>query len=169
MQRFEALAPVVGAARGLAVDGDQIVPGRPHRPDPIFETTREGQRIDPVHQSAQPALARDAVVERREPPQKIQMILAPGGDFVEIVARGDGGAGQQQQDFSHGKAIRQASRSSESRANWFNSRATRDLGTSASAKKSAVSSIWRLPPIRGADRIILLRQGQIGVNLSSQP
>ena len=39
VQGFEALSPVVGATRGLAVDGDQIVPGRPHRLDPIFETT----------------------------------------------------------------------------------------------------------------------------------
>ena len=27
------------------------------------------------------------------------MVFAPGGDFVEIVARGDSGAGQQQQDL----------------------------------------------------------------------
>ena len=27
------------------------------------------------------------------------MVFAPGGDFVEIVARGEGGAGQQQQDL----------------------------------------------------------------------
>jgi hypothetical protein len=93
----------VGATRGLAVDGDQIVPGRPHRPDPVFETTREGQRIDPVHQGAQPALARDAMMERREPPQEIQMMLAPRSDLVEIVARSNGGAAQQQQDFSQRK------------------------------------------------------------------
>ena len=31
------------------------------------------------------------------------MMLAPGGDLVEIVARGDGGAGQQQQDLSQRK------------------------------------------------------------------
>src|ERR1700676_3534500 len=70
---------------------------------------------------------------------------------------------------ANGNAIRQDSRSSESREKWLNSRATRALGTSASAKKSAVSSIWRHLPIRGAHRIILLRQGQIVVNLSSQP
>ena len=38
------------------------------------------------------------MMERREPAQKIQMMLAPGGDLVEIVARGDGGAGQQQHE-----------------------------------------------------------------------
>src|ERR1700692_3722690 len=70
---------------------------------------------------------------------------------------------------ANGNAIRQGSRSSESREKWLNSRATRALGTSASAKKSAVSSMGRLLPIRGAHRIILLRQGQIRVNLSSQP
>jgi hypothetical protein len=43
------------------------------------------------------------MMERREPPQEIQMMLAPRGDLVEIVARGNGGAAQQQQDFSQRK------------------------------------------------------------------
>ena len=66
MQGFEALAAVVGATRRLAVDGDQIVTTRPHRADPIVETTREGQGIDPIHQGAQPPFARNSVMERRE-------------------------------------------------------------------------------------------------------
>src|ERR1700722_18444821 len=42
---------------------------------------------------------RIAVVIRREFSQEVEMVFAPGGDLVEIVARGDGGAGQQQQDL----------------------------------------------------------------------
>ena len=99
MQGLEPLALVVGAARGLAVDGDEVVPARPQRRDPAVETAPEQDRIDPVDQVAQPAFAGNSMMERREPPQKIEMMLAPGDDVVEIVAGGDGGAGQQQQDF----------------------------------------------------------------------
>src|ERR1019366_5313392 len=41
----------------------------------------------------------NAEMELRETPQKIEMMLAPGDDVVEVVAGGDGGAGHQQQDF----------------------------------------------------------------------
>src|SRR5271154_5844597 len=50
-------------------------------------------------QRAQPALAGDSVVIGREFSQKVELVIAPGGDFVEIVTRGDSGAGQQQQDL----------------------------------------------------------------------
>ena len=40
-----------------------------------------------VDQCAQPALAGNAMVERREFSQKVEMVLAPGDDIVEIVAR----------------------------------------------------------------------------------
>ena len=99
VQRFEALSFVVRAARGLAVDGDEDVPTRPQRVNPILEAACECLGIDPVHQRAQPALAGDPIVIRREFSQEVEMVFAPGGDFVEIVARGDSGAGQQQQDL----------------------------------------------------------------------
>jgi hypothetical protein len=41
-------------------------------------------------------------VERGEPSKQTQMMLAPGGDLVEIVARGDRGAGQKQQHLGQG-------------------------------------------------------------------
>jgi len=90
---------IVGAARGLAVDGDELVAVGPHRRDPILEAAPEQNRIDPVDQAAQPALARNAVMVRREPPQEVEVILAPGDDVVEIVARSDRPARHQQQDF----------------------------------------------------------------------
>jgi hypothetical protein len=49
-----------------------------------------------------PTLAGNAVVVRREFSQKIQMMLAPRDDIVEIVARRDGHAGQQKKHFSQG-------------------------------------------------------------------
>ena len=79
-----------------AVDRDQIVPVRPQRPDPILETTPKKNRVDAVDQGAQPTLARDVEMKRCEPPQKVQMVLAPQGDFIKIIARGDRGAGQKQ-------------------------------------------------------------------------
>ncbi len=110
MQRLQPFAFVVGAARGLAVDGDELVPTRPQRRDPALETTPEGQGIDPIDQCAQPALAGNAVMERREPSQKIEMMFAPGDDVVEIVAGGDRGAGQQKKHLGQGIHTRQGSR-----------------------------------------------------------
>ena len=99
VQRFEALSLVVSATRSLAVDGDEDVAAGPQRANPVFETACECLRIDPVHQRAQPALAGDAIVIGREFSQEIEMVMAKRGDLVEVVARGDGGAGQQQQDL----------------------------------------------------------------------
>jgi len=80
-----------------AINRDQIVPVRPQCPDPALETAPEKNRIDTVDQRAQPTLARDVEMERRKPPQKIQMVLSPQGDLIKIVARGNGGAGQKQE------------------------------------------------------------------------
>ena len=96
MEGLQALGFVVRAARGLAVDGDQVVPAGPERLDPVLETAPEQDRIDPVDQSAQPPLTGNAEMKRREPAQKLEVVPAPRGDIVEIVARRDGGAGQKQ-------------------------------------------------------------------------
>src|ERR1700681_4074268 len=87
------------AAWPHAVDGDEGVAPGPQRAKPVFETACECLRIDQVPQRAQPALAGDAIVIGREFSQEIEMVMAKGGDLVEVVARGDGGAGQQQQDL----------------------------------------------------------------------
>src|SRR6266704_5952254 len=99
MQGFEPFAPVVGSARRFAVDRDELVPPRPERRDPAVETAAEQGRVDPIDEGAQPALARNAVMELGEPAQKGEMVLAPGDDVVEIVAGRDRGAGHQQQDL----------------------------------------------------------------------
>ena len=56
-------------------------------------------RIDPIDETAHPTLAGYGVVKLRKSPQEGEMVLAPGDDIVEIVARSDGGAGHQQQDL----------------------------------------------------------------------
>ena len=99
VQRLQALALVVGAARSLAVDGDEVVPTRPEGPNPTLETLPEHQRIHPVHERPQPSPAGDSIVERREPTKKINVMPAPRADVVEIVAGADRRAGQQRQDL----------------------------------------------------------------------
>jgi|SRR5947209_8309028 hypothetical protein len=68
------LAPVMGSACGLAVDGDQIVPPRPQRHDPALQAAAKQGRIDAIDQATQPALAGNAVMEFRELPQKMQAL-----------------------------------------------------------------------------------------------
>ena len=71
------------------------------------------------------------------------MVMAKGGDLVEVVARGDGGAGQQQQDL--GQQVDDPARLTVvfEPGKILQSSATRALGTSSSAKKSAVLPIRR--------------------------
>ena len=102
VQGLQPLALVMGAARRLAVDGDEVVTLRPQRGCPAFKTPRKQGRIDAVEDGANPARAGNAEVKRAEPPQKIQMIRTPQDDVVEIVAGGDGGEGHQQQHLMQG-------------------------------------------------------------------
>lgn len=71
---------------------NSIVPSQP-------SAAAEQHRIDMVDQAAQPVLERNPEMELREAAQKIEVMLAPGHNVVEVVARRDGGAGHQQQDF----------------------------------------------------------------------
>ena len=87
VQRLQPLAFVVGASRGLAVDGDEVVAIRPERRNPALETTPEQDWIDAVDEVAQPALAGNAEVEFREAARKGEVAFAAGGDLVEIIAR----------------------------------------------------------------------------------
>jgi hypothetical protein len=43
------------------------------------------------------------MMEIREPAKEVEMVLAPGDDIVEVVARGDRGASQQKQDLGQRK------------------------------------------------------------------
>ena len=59
-------------------------------------------RIDPVHQDVEPASAGNALIKRQKAAQKVEMRLAPGGHIVEIVARGDRRADDEQQHLRQG-------------------------------------------------------------------
>src|SRR5271165_1687735 len=74
VQGLETLAVVMGAARRLAIDGDEIVPPRPKRRDPALKTTPKEDRIDPIDEAAQPALTRNAMMEVGELSQKRQVM-----------------------------------------------------------------------------------------------
>jgi hypothetical protein len=75
------------------------VPVRPQRGNPAVKTAAEQDRIDPIEEGPEPALAGNAVMILREMPQEDEMVFAPGDNVVEIVAGGDRGAGHQQQDL----------------------------------------------------------------------
>jgi hypothetical protein len=68
MQRFKSLALIVCAARGLAVDGNEIVPVGPDLLDPTFETPSEQNRVDAIDQALEPAHAGDAEMTLRAQP-----------------------------------------------------------------------------------------------------
>ena len=63
MEGFEPFAVVVCPARGFAVNGDEIMPSRPEFRHPVRKAAPKQQRIKPVDEAAQPALARNAEME----------------------------------------------------------------------------------------------------------
>jgi hypothetical protein len=91
MEGFKALALIVGAARGLAIDGNEIVAIGPGLLDPGFETASEQDQANSIDQCLKPTHAGDAEMKLREPTQKIETMFAPCNDVFELVARGDGG------------------------------------------------------------------------------
>ena len=90
---------VVAAARGLAVDDDEVRAIGPGLAHPGGEGGREQGGIDPVHQDGEPAAAGDTMPVGQMAAQEVQVGLAPGGDVVVVVAVGHGAADYQQQDF----------------------------------------------------------------------
>ena len=94
-----ARAAVVAAARGLAVDGDEVRPFGPGLAHPGGEGGGEQRRVDTVHQDGQPAPAGDAVLHRADGGAGSPDGLAPRGNMVVVVAVGDGAADHQEQDL----------------------------------------------------------------------
>jgi len=99
MQRCFASGAVVAATRRLAVESDEGGRVVAQLAGPIHEAGREQRGIETVHQDVEPAPAGHAVVKGQKTAQKIEMRLAPGGDVIEIIARGDRRAHHQQQHF----------------------------------------------------------------------
>ena len=77
MQRPGALAAIVAAPRGLAVDRHEIDAVRPAFPHPVREGGGEEAGIDPVHQDGEPALARHAVLIGQVLAEEVEMRRAP--------------------------------------------------------------------------------------------
>ena len=90
MEGRGAVAPVVAAPRGLAVDGDQGRLLRPALPHPSGEGVGEQRGIDAVHQDREPPFARDAVGVRQVAAQEVDMRDAPVRDVLIVVAIRDG-------------------------------------------------------------------------------
>ena len=103
MQGLGSLPAVVGAPGRFAINSDELRPIRPRRRHPALEAALEQNRINSIEQNAQPALAGNAVFEGRKAAQHIKMRFAPGHDVVEVVARADRTANDQEQHFAHRK------------------------------------------------------------------
>jgi len=80
---------IVAAARGLAVDGNEVWFVRPAFGNPRRKAGRKKIRIDPVHDRTQPIGAWNAMVEFGKAPQKREMGFAPIDNIVVINAAGD--------------------------------------------------------------------------------
>ena len=115
---------------------------------------------------AQPALAREPMVIRREFSQEIEMVIAPGDDFVEIVARSDGGAGQKQQDL--GQRVDDPPRLPVvvEQGEMLQQQSNARSGQRPRRRKSRLVFSMRRPQvIRATTRITPPRQAKIAVNL----
>jgi len=99
MQRGPSPGTVVATARGLGVVGHQRRRIGSHRRRPGLEAVRKQRRIDAVHQHTQPARAGNPVMVGQEAAKERQIILAPVGDVLEVVARSDRTADHQKQHF----------------------------------------------------------------------
>ncbi len=146
MERGLSRGAVMAAARGLAIERDEARSVRAKVARPVHEAVREQVRIDAVHKDVQPARAGNAMMIGQKTAQKRQMVLAPFGDVVEIVARCNAGADDKKK---HSQAAdgppRQASRGSSIPEKWSKRLRRRGLGPK--------SSISKAPQIRKPDEI----------------
>ncbi len=100
MQRRLVLGAIMAAARGFPVYGDELGTFRPCLAHPGGEGRREQRRIDAVHEQSEPASARNAVLVGQIAAQEADVRVAPGGDGVEMIAIGHGGADDEQQHLA---------------------------------------------------------------------
>ena len=139
MEGLQALGFVVRAARGLAVDRDQVVPAGPECLDPVLETAPEQDRIDPVDQSAQPPLTGNAEMKHRRKNSRWcrpHAAISSKSSHDAMVAQV-----RSSSTSDSGYITRQDSRSSSRREKCSRSRASRARGSASSANGSVVSSM----------------------------
>ena len=99
MQGIAALAPVVAAPRGLAVNGDDVGVGVDQAADPGLEAGRQ-LRYQCGEHVAQCIVARDPAFVAVDVLEERQMLGSPQCRLDEVVRPGDGRRQHQQQDFS---------------------------------------------------------------------
>jgi len=99
VERGHPFCAVMAAARGLAIDGDELRASGPGLAHPGGEGGRERGGVDAVHEDGEPAPAGGAVLVGQVAAQEAEVGLAPCGDVVVVVAVGHGGADHEQQDL----------------------------------------------------------------------
>jgi hypothetical protein len=87
----------VAAARGFAINGDQIEPVGPGLANPGGEGRRKQRRIDAVHEQGQPASAGRAMRVGQVVAQEAEVRFAPGRDRLVMVAVGHRAADHEKQ------------------------------------------------------------------------
>jgi hypothetical protein len=156
MERFKSLALVMCAARGLAVDGNAIVPLGRELLDPAFETPSEQARVNAIDQALMPAHAGDAEMKFREPSQKIEMLLAPCHESSKSSHEAMVAQVRSSRTSARGYTTRQGSLSSSICEKCLSRTATRARGISSSKIASMVA-----PPNQRPKESRLARQDKI--------
>lgn len=85
MQRLPAGTAGMAAARGLAVDGDNVGVAIPQRLDPGRKAGLEQLRVECVHHVVERVVRWQPTLVGQEAAQKIQPLLTPEPDFNEIL------------------------------------------------------------------------------------
>jgi len=99
VQRLASLGPGMSAARGFAVDCDNVGVAVTQTADPGDEALGEQLRIQRIDQVVERIVAGDAVLVRQEAAEEIHVGCAPVRDLDEVLSSDDGGAQDQQQDL----------------------------------------------------------------------
>lgn len=102
MQGRAAFAAGMAAARGLAVDGDQLRLVGAQSVNPSHEAVLEQRGVERVEHAVERVVRGNAVGERQKTAQEIQPLLAPGPDLHKIVRTRQGGGQHQKQNLRQG-------------------------------------------------------------------
>ena len=82
----------MAAARGLAVDGDEVGLGLAQALDPAHEAGLEQPGIERGDHLAQRVVARHPVLARQEATEKGEVLVAPERDLDDVIGPRQGGA-----------------------------------------------------------------------------
>ena len=99
VQWIASLGPGVAASGGLAIDRDDVRPGRTQAFDPRDETGLEQLRVERVDHVVERVVRGDAMAVGLEAPQESQPLATPGLDLDEVIGPSQRGGQHQQQDL----------------------------------------------------------------------